>query len=139
MNDDSGNDPSSRLKDLVSQIDESVPREGAWIELTQYGGAPEESRMVGNVNGYRRLGIELLKASMTGAENFYVDLNDLVTSRSTVKFDWFELRDTVPQPEVQTWGDRVFTIGCLALVLIGGVFSLIGVVVVTMWALGIEF
>jgi hypothetical protein len=88
-----------KVREAIAMLDREVPREGARVKLSQYGGGPDEGQIVANRNGYLRLGIEFLKggfpyadedAESTGAS---VDLEYLVTSDSTIKFDWFERRE----------------------------------------------
>ena len=96
---DASTDSDNELRSVVSALDESVPRDGSWIQLTQYGGGPDEGKITGNRNGYRRLGIEFLRATLDDdpEQGFGVDLEYLVSPDSTINFDCFELSD-VPTP-----------------------------------------
>ena len=112
------------LADIVDQLDRRVPREGAWIELKQYGGGPDEGQVIGNREGYLRLGVEFLKAAAAKAPNepiaeaahpVSVDLEYLIDESSTINFDWFEICN---RPEDQlsyqrTWIDMCVPLGCL--------------------------
>jgi hypothetical protein len=87
-----------QIKKLVADLDAAVPRAGARVHLSQYGGGPDESKMVANQRGYLRLGIELLRAafappSPNSPEQIQVDLRYLLTNDSSVGFDWFERRE----------------------------------------------
>ena len=87
-----------QIKKLVADLDAAVPRAGARVHLSQYGGGPDESKMVANQRGYLRLGIELLRAAFAppspqAQEQIQVDLRYLLTDDSTVAFDWFERRE----------------------------------------------
>ncbi len=125
-----------RLRALISALDDLVPRHGAWVQLTQYGGGSDEGQMIGNRNGYRRLGIEFLKATLDddAKQGFSVDLEYLVSSNSTITFDWFELSETpTPTSSKYTWSDRVMPIGCLTLFVIASILFMIGVGTVVQW------
>lgn len=101
---------------LVWELDERVPRDGSWIEFSQYGGGPDESTISGNRRGYQRLGIEFLKAILDSdaAESIHVDLDYLVVSNSTVGFDWFELSDSpMDIPAAPHWHHWLILFGCL--------------------------
>lgn len=93
------NSPDSKqIKKLVDDLDAAVPRAGARVHLSQYGGGPDESKMVANQQGYLRLGIELLQAAMAppspqSQEQIQLDLRYLLTDDSTIGFDWFERRE----------------------------------------------
>jgi hypothetical protein len=87
-----------QIKKLAADLDAAVPRAGARVQLSQYGGGPDESKMVANQRGYLRLGIELLRAAFAPPspqthEQIQVDLRYLLTDDSTVGFDWFERRE----------------------------------------------
>jgi hypothetical protein len=80
-------------------LDDAVPRDNARVKFEQYGGGPDESHVIANREGYLRLGVEFLKAAYAPAgiahsrDAVPVDLDYLVTSDSTVDFDWFERRE----------------------------------------------
>lgn len=87
-----------QIKKMVAELDAAVPRAGARVYLSQYGGGPDESKMVANQRGYLRLGIELLQAAFAPPspktqQQIQVDLRYLLTDDSTVGFDWFERRE----------------------------------------------
>src|SRR6185437_587704 len=87
-----------QIKKMVADLDAAVPRAGARVYISQYGGGPDESKIVANQRGYLRLGIELLQAAFAppspkAHEQIQVDLRYLLTDNSTVGFDWFERRE----------------------------------------------
>lgn len=87
-----------QIKKSVAELDAAAPRAGARVQLSQYGGGPDECKMVANQRGYLRLGIELLRAALAPPspqtqERIQVDLRYLLTDDSTVRFDWFERRE----------------------------------------------
>ena len=47
---------TEQIKKMVAELDAAVPRDGARVYLSQYGGGPDESKVVGNQRGYLRLG-----------------------------------------------------------------------------------
>ena len=105
------------------------------MQLNQYGGGPEEGQIIGNRNGYRRLGIEFLKASLHETdEGFTVDLKYLVSPDSTIRFDWFELSNTMPSTKSeQTWSERMILIGCFIIFAIALFIFVVGLCTVFQW------
>lgn len=133
---DDGFDVNADLQRLVSALDERVPRDGSWVRFSQHGGGPDESKITGNRQGYQRLGIEFIKATLTepSAESIDVDLNYLVDGESDILFDWFELSDDPGRSEPDsTWPDWPIQIGCLALFLFGATAFLLGVATMVRW------
>ena len=91
----------AELKKLVAQIDSLVPANGAQVQLSQYGGGPDESRVIANQRGYLRLGIEFLKAAFAPNDArrphlIAADIRHLLSEESDVGFDWFERREDLP-------------------------------------------
>jgi hypothetical protein len=90
-----------RIAELVAELESAVPKEGAAVLLQQYGGGPDESRIVANQNGYLRFGIELLKCGLTtqttsgAARRAALDLRYLMSEQSDVGFDEFELSESL--------------------------------------------
>ncbi|QDT03864.1 hypothetical protein K227x_22490 [Rubripirellula lacrimiformis] len=133
---DANTDDDTDLRSIISALDDSVPRDGSWVQLTQYGGGPDEAKMTGNRNGYRRLGIELLQATLNddSEQGFGVDLEYLVSPDSTINFDWFELSDTHSSTKpTNRWFDRVMPIGCLTVFAVAVIIFAIGVGTVIQW------
>src|SRR5688572_3123919 len=117
-----------QIADMIESLDREVPREGAWVEMEQYGGGPDEGQIVANRLGFLRLGIEFLKAGIAndphgsdaaGPRGAPIDLEYLVTPDSTINFDWFELRESPQErPAYRTrLVDSVVSFGCLMLFL----------------------
>lgn len=134
-NDANTNDDTD-LRAIISALNDSVPRDGSWVQLTQYGGGPDEGQITGNRNGYRRLGIEFLKATLddNSEQGFGVDLEYLVSPDSTINFDWFELTDTLsPTKSTYGWLDRAMPIGCLTVFVVAAIIFVIGVGTVVQW------
>jgi hypothetical protein len=95
----------SRIKELVDELDRAVPKEGAVISFRQYGGGPDESKIVGSRVGLLRAGVELLRAGVGPAgeeERGLTALRAITHAESEIQFDYFEemslpedrLRDT---------------------------------------------
>lgn len=124
------------LRSLVEALDERVLRDGAWISLSQYGGGPDEGKMTGNRRGYQRLGIEFLKSTLNddSEESIWVDLDYIVASNSTIKFDWFELSDDPSaDKEARRWIQGLVGLGCLMAFLFAATAFLLGVGVMANW------
>jgi len=93
-----------KIKAIIKQLDDEVPREGAKVILEQYGGGPDESQIVANQKGYLRLGVEFLKAafaerksiSKKGYDSIPIDFGYLISENSTVDFDNFEITESFP-------------------------------------------
>jgi hypothetical protein len=130
-----------RLHRLVEELDRLVPRDGARVRLEQYGGGPDEGRIVANQAGYLRFGTELLKAGLlpsnpqeAGLNSVAIDLKYLVTDDSIIGFDEFirdESLSDIRQP--RRFADNLVGIamgvGCLAVV----IFAVVGVITVIGW------
>src|SRR4051812_14714301 len=101
-------------EELVSKLDALVPRDGARVSLAQYGGGPDESRVIANQRGYLRLGIEFLKAAFAPHEKHLVkaDIRYLLTEDSDVSFNWFERRENLPKRTAEE-GKQVSVIGTI--------------------------
>src|SRR5271167_2697647 len=89
---------TEQIKKMIADLDAAVPRDGARVHLSQYGGGPDESKVIANQRGYLRLGIEFLRAAFAPSspksqETIETDLRYLLTEDSTVGFDWFERRE----------------------------------------------
>jgi hypothetical protein len=134
--DNSSSDDASEFRSIVAALDEFVPRAGSWIQMTQYGGGPDEGQILGNTNGYRRLGIEFLRATLDDdpQKPFGVDLEYLVSPDSTINFDWFEVSDTPTRtPSKSTGIQRVMPIAWLTLFAMVTIIFLIGMGTVFHW------
>ena len=132
----------SKLRQNIEDLDKSVPKEGAYVRMTQYGGGASENQIVANRNGYLRLGIEFLKAAF--AEKIYiekeypdvidVDLDYLLKEPSTLYFDRFER--TEGTPSVFRKGSKKLKIVLIAIIIVLGgcvVLALIGATTVLRW------
>jgi hypothetical protein len=90
-----------RVLALVDELDAQVPREGALVRFEQYGGGPDESKVVANRAGYFRLGIEFLKGGLApfnpgkNADLIEVEIEYLLDAESNISFDWFERTEQI--------------------------------------------
>lgn len=124
------------LKSLILALDRSVRREDAWIQFVQHGGDPDESKIVGNLSGYQRLGIEFLNATLRDdpTQPFDVNLDYLVSEESTIGFDWFELTDAPDQVHpAPNWIDRLVPVGCLLMAVMTASMLIVGVTTTIRW------
>ena len=130
---------TEQIKKLVADLDAAVSREGARVRLSQYGGGPDESKVVANETGYLRLGIEFLRAAFAppspkSQEMLDTDLSYLLTDDSDIHFDWFERREDLPASTQSEGKSGKFVPAIILLVLFSGlVFALVGLVTVISW------
>jgi len=85
----------ARVKYLVEELDRAVPKEGAVISFRQYGGGPDESKIMASKVGLLRAGVELLRAGIGPArerkeEKALGGLRAITHSESEFQFDYFE-------------------------------------------------
>jgi hypothetical protein len=133
------------LQKLIASLDESVPKEGARVLLTQYGGGPDESQIVANQRGYLRLGIELLKAAYSAAPEtdssrphvVYPDFDYLLTKDSTINFDWCERREPGEErAKPASVSERLVPMFFFGIIIGFLVLALVGLVTVVKWIAG---
>ena len=118
------------LSRLVSELDEAIPRAGATVKMVVGEDGAEDSRMIGNEQGYLRLGVDILQGTLrseqeAGADtrSLDIDLEYLQTYDSTVYFNDFtvdeELRSEVVEPNLSRWQrikNKAVEVGVVALV-----------------------
>ncbi len=129
----------SRIRDLVAELDLTVPREGAVARLEQYGGGPDESQVIANRSGGIRLGIEFLKAALAADEKatearpgVQIELDYLLDPDSDVDFDWLEVREELqPAAVIRSRSARLVEVALGLLVLLA-IFG-IGIATVIGW------
>ena len=126
-----------KIRETIALLDREIPREGARVRLDQYGGGPDESRIIANKAGFLRLGLELLKAAYAprerGSTSVSVDLDYLLTGDSSIGFDWFERRE--PDDEQPSSSGRLVALVGLTVLAILILLVLIGLYVVVRWVL----
>jgi hypothetical protein len=125
----------ARIKELVEELDRIVPKEGASVSFRQYGGGPDESKIVGSRTGLLRAGVSLLRAGVAppGEKKEIGDLSDLgaiTHSESEYRFDYFE-ESALPEDRAAEEKNRRVAkrigYGLLAVVLLTVGFALYGV------------
>jgi hypothetical protein len=127
---------------LVNRLDALIPRNNANLKLEQYGGGPDESRIIGTQNGYLRLGIEFMRAAIAPKTEpkerdfIEVDLGYLISEDSDVGFDSFERVENFSVPSRQvSIRDRIIPIVMIAL-FIGFCFcAVVGIATIIGWAM----
>lgn len=125
----------ARIKELVEELDRIVPKEGASVSFRQYGGGPDESKIVGSRTGLLRAGVSLLRAGVAppGEKKEIGDLSDLgaiTHSESEYRFDYFEESALPEDRAAEEKNHRVakrIGYGLLAVVLLTVGFALYGV------------
>lgn len=132
----------TELQDIIWKLDAAVPKDGAKVKLAQYGGGPDEGVIVANERGYLRLGVEFLKAAIAEQKKdenanekaISIDLVYLITTDSTINFDWFERTEKIPvdvhKPTVR---EKFIPIIMIAILITIIVLAAIGFGTVTRW------
>jgi hypothetical protein len=115
-----------------------VPADGAQVQLSQYGGGPDESRVIANQRGYLRLGIEFLKAAFAPHDArrphlITADIRHLLSEESDVGFDWFERREDLPAMSPRQSRFIPFVVYPILIVL--AIYTFVGFVTIIRWLL----
>lgn len=129
-----------RISAIVTELEQLVPAENASVLFSQYGGGPDESKIVATEAGYLRLGVELLKAASAPqlkgeTTGIAVNLESLISPESTVAFDWFERVESLEQPLKQTPPSSMLR---FSLAITGGflvAMVVVGIVTTVRWAI----
>ena len=124
----------ARIKELIEELDRIVPKDGASISFRQYGGGPDESKIVGSRTGILRAGVALLLAGVAapGEQKEKGDLADLraiTHSESEYRFDYFEEKSLPEDRTKEEKNHRVakrIGFGLLAVVIITVGFAIYG-------------
>jgi len=132
---------SATVQKLIAELDVAIPKEGARVQLCQYGGGPDESRVIATRRGYLRLGIEFLRAAYAAPceknpGQIAVNLDYLLTDSSDIGFDWFERVDSLPEAASDSrisFFSRCF--GMTVMVVLGCIF-LVGIGSILAWIFG---
>ncbi len=135
-----------KFKQLINELDESVSKDEAKVTFSQYGGDNSEAMIVGNQQGYLRLGIEFLKAAFAPSHSelakkdphaIDVNLDYLLTEDSDIQFDWFQRREDIPVKEEASngWSEKFVAWGCLGLIGLIFILASIGLKAVSRWVL----
>ena len=128
-----------RISAIVTELEQLVPTENASVLFSQYGGGPDESKIVATEAGYLRLGVEFLKAAsapqLKGETTaIAVNIESLVSPESTVTFDWFERVESFEQQFKLTRPPSIlrFSLAIAGVFLVAMV--LVGIVATVRWA-----
>jgi hypothetical protein len=134
MNDD------EELRSLVERLDALLPREGAKLRIP---GDADGTATLGTLNGYRRLGVELLRATSSPLPHgeparLPLDIQYLLIGDEASPFDLCEVDEQVeqrPAPKRRTL-DPLGQLLAAAVVVVLLVLVLIGASAVLGWILG---
>ena len=121
----------AETKRLIQLLDEGVEKENAKVLLTQYGGGPDESKIIATKEGYLRFGIEIMKAAYVNKldekekDSVGIEMDYFLSDDSDIGFDWFERKENLEAPvTVQTLKDRAYSaFGMIAVFFIIGIIS----------------
>jgi hypothetical protein len=128
---------------VIDQIDAAVSKDGA--KLLIYMEDPENSycELIGNRSGYLRAALEFLRAAAVPLEpNAFItpiDFNYLVPSRGVLVKRLSRQNDVeaaLPPARKNTWKDKAFAVGCVSILLLLAVCTLIGIGMVGSWIFG---
>ena len=131
-------DNEQPIVELIEKLDKLAPKEGAIVKFQQYGGGPDESRIIANRNGYLRFGIELLKASFAepvnkaGDNPNAININlDFVPKDSEIQFDWFDRTEDLNIKEETSSSWISLFLGIIFVIFIA--LSIIGLITAIKW------
>lgn len=125
------------LENLVSKLDSEIAKTGAQVRIEQYGGGPEETRVIATRSGYLRLGVEMMKAGLSpdrpGKSPGLIDVDiDYLLAGSEVQIDWWERPDSIPT-EPASEPSRLIGVLILGLLISAAVLAIIGLFTVLRW------
>ncbi len=133
----------TELQEIIAKLDGGIPKSDARVRLTQYGGGPDEGKVIGNTYGYLRMGVEFLKGAFAEFEEdkkgektteISVDLSYFISRESDIRFDWFERKDDLAaDPAISPWKDTAVSWGILAIIVCILVLAVIGFIALVMW------
>jgi hypothetical protein len=119
------------IKATIHQLDVAIDKEGAAVQFHQYGGGPDESKIVANEAGYLRLGVEFLKSAyaekdhdVDDGNSIPVDLEYLISPESDIGFDWFERNETIKPFKEEKWSWKSQIFGFILMAIFFGVIAL---------------
>lgn len=133
-----------RIRNSVEELDKLIPRDKAFVRMTQYGGGPDECQFEANEIGYLRFGIELMKGALTapdaewkdGSQGFTLDLGYLVTDDSTINFDYYyRVTEITAFHESSSIKENTLKFGCYLVFIICSCLTGLGAFTVFRWIL----
>jgi hypothetical protein len=134
-----------RIRQLIEELDQLTPRDGACVRLEQYGSGPDEGRFVANLTGYLRFGIEFLKGGIARPQStepshsaVHVDLEYLLCSDSVIGFDEFIRDDALAngrksQNATGSFVGRVLAVGITTACVLMVALAVVGIIAVVQW------
>jgi len=129
-----------RISAIVAELEQLIPTENASVLFSQYGGGPDESKVVATEEGYLRLGLEFLKAAsappLKGSvpTAIAVNIESLVSPESSVSFNWFERVESLEQPLKQTPPSSMLSFSLAIAVGFLVAMVVVGIVTTVRWA-----
>ena len=95
-----------KIKEIVENLDHTVPKDGALANFYIYGGGEDETAVIANKLGYLRLGTEFLKAAYAeSVENMdnessaiRMDISYLKVPGSSMTVNLFERSEDLAKP-----------------------------------------
>lgn len=134
------------IGELINELRSKKNYDEAYIGFFQYGGGPDESFIKANRQGLELHAAELLAAALEtetefeiGKEKTYGLDQDLHDDDSEFGFSYVELKkekrnDIKPYSEYkETWKDKTFKIGCIAIGILLVVLLIIGFITAVTW------
>ncbi|WP_298239513.1 hypothetical protein [uncultured Algibacter sp.] len=134
------------IGELINELRSKKNYDEAYIGFFQYGGGPDESFIKANRQGLELHAAELLAAALetetefeSGKEKTYGLDQDLLDDDSEFGFSYVELKkekrnDIKPYSEYkETWKDKAFKIGCIAIGILLIVLLIIGFITAVTW------
>ncbi len=131
------------LEQIIERLDRDVSQENAQVKILQYGGGPDESRMVANKAGYLRFGVEMLRAAVAETREkavLNVDVSYLFHADSDTQIDDLE-RDEGLEPYAgqANWRSRLGRTGCIVGFFALALCALVGLGVIIRVVSGLVF
>ena len=134
------------IGELINELRSKKNYHEAYIGFFQYGGGPDESFIKANRQGLELHAAELLAAALEtetefeiGKEKTYGLDQDLLDDDSEFGFSYVELKkekrnDIKPYSVYkETWKDKAFKIGCIAIGILLVVLLIIGFITAVTW------
>ena len=135
---------NEEIEQQIEQLDSSLPKDEGKIFIEALG--PRGCEVIGNRNGYLRLGIELLKTAVVplqpGALFTSTTIDYLIQEERSQRVLRFSRTEDVeaaipPLPlKTESWRTKFAAIGCLVIFLFLAVCILVGLAQIFGWFLG---
>jgi hypothetical protein len=106
-----------RIKEIVEELDRDLPTKDACVLLQQYGGGPDESRVVATRGGLLRLGLAFLKAGVEEKPE-KLDIGALIHSDSDINFDSVEIRELFEEEKKNSGRGKIVGVALFGVLLV---------------------